>query len=68
MNEETVRRAPGKPVFEATEQTRSLVPPHGNRAASSASKPELSPGVKEMLREMRRRCETDKGSDDPEAA
>ncbi len=62
-------RTPGKRVFEQDKPKLTLVPPAADTSADSVVQVELSPEVKEMLREMqqRKRVRRD-GMDAPDAA
>ncbi len=70
MNDFKLRK-PGKKVFERPKPKLTLVPPATDAREDSVVQVELSPEVKEMLREMqqqqRRRARRD-GSDMPDAA
>jgi hypothetical protein len=68
MSSEQKRRVPGKRAFPSRERPKlTLVPPspQPNRPDASA---EMSPEVKEMLREMNRRHAAIRSTDTPDAA
>ena len=66
MSSDVKRREPGKRVFPSRPKL-ALVPP-AQAANRPAPKVELSPEVKEMLREMNRRHRATRNTDTPDAA
>ena len=68
MSSEVKGREPGKRAFPSRERPKlTLVPPPPQQPKRSDVRTELSPEVKEMLREMNRR-HTARNTDAPDAA
>ncbi|MDQ3253248.1 MAG: hypothetical protein M3R15_04965 [Acidobacteriota bacterium] len=67
MSAEQNRREPGKRVFPASDRPKLVLVPSPQKPNRPDVRTELSPEVKEMLREMNRRHAT-RNSDAPDAA
>ena len=68
MSSEVKRREPGKRVFRSLDRAKLTLVPSPPQPKRPDVRTELSPEVKEMLREMNRRHTSTTDSDAPDAA
>ena len=68
MSSEVKRREPGKRVFPADNRPKLVLVPPAQQPSRPDASTELSPEVKEMLREMNRRHTSTRNSDAPDSA